>query len=326
VTNRLTIKPGFRLSFYDGNNQLYFEPRLAANYKFSDLFSVRFATGHFCQFISQVVAQQDQGYTKNFWVLADDSLHPVEKSNHFIIGSTYEKENFLVDVEAYYKTFTGLQEYLYISQFLKNTDFPNYFPSKSNNDTQKSNVNPNPNDPSKTQPSYYINGTGKSYGIDLSIRYKHQNYTSWIAYSLSKSVHQFPYLNNDQEFPAPTDQTHQFSWANMVTYKNWNFGSTTLFNTGSPYIDFSNDTRPIPTLRVYKRLPNYFRTDLSANYNFTFMRTKIKLGGTIINIFDTNNYFDINNRKFDFDNTSFSETNIIRAQKLSFNLFLHFVI
>ena len=326
VTDRLTIKPGFRLSLYNGTNQLYFEPRFAANYKFSDQFSARFATGHFCQFISQVVAQQDQGYTKNFWVLADDSLHPVEKSNHFIIGSTYEKGNLLVDVEAYYKTFSGLQEYLYISQFLKNSDFPNYFPAKSNNETQKPTVIPNPNDPSKTQPSYYIDGTGKSYGIDLSIRYKHQSYTSWISYSLSKSVHQFPFLNNNQEFPAPTDQTHQLSWSNMVTYKNWNFGSTTLFSTGRPYIDFSNDTQAIPTIRVYKRLPNYFRTDLSANYNFIFMRTKIKFGGTIINIFDTNNYFDINNRKFDFDNTSFSETNIIRAQKLSFNLFLHFVI
>ncbi|MDP4290115.1 MAG: TonB-dependent receptor, partial [Bacteroidota bacterium] len=132
LSDKLTIKPGFRLSLYDGNNNYYFEPRFAANYKFSDQFSMRLATGHFCQFISQVVAQQDQGYTKNFWVLADDSLHPVEKSNHFILGSTFEKGHFLIDVEAYYKNFKGLQEYLYISQFLKNSDFPNYFPGLGN--------------------------------------------------------------------------------------------------------------------------------------------------------------------------------------------------
>jgi ferric enterobactin receptor len=324
--DQLTIKPGFRLSQYDGTNKFYFEPRFAANYKFSDQFSARLATGKFCQFINQVVAQQDQGYTKNFWVLADDSLHPVVKSNHYILGSTYEKGNLLIDVEAYYKSFTGLQEYLYISQFLKNTDFPTYFPTNSTGNSHNSHVPSNPNDPTKTQPSYFIDGTGKSYGIDLSIRYKYQNYTSWISYSLSKSVHQFPYLNQNQEFPAPTDQRHQLSWANMLSWKSWNFGSTTLFSTGRPYIDFSTDQRPIPTIRVYKRLPNYFRTDLSANYNFIFMKSKIKTGVTIINIFNTNNYFDINNRKFDFENTTFNETNIIRAQKLSFNLFIHFVI
>ncbi|MDP4292591.1 MAG: hypothetical protein Q8908_16040, partial [Bacteroidota bacterium] len=63
-----------------------------------------------------------------------------------------------------------------------------------------------------------------------------------------------------------------------------------------------------------------------ANYNFLFEKAKIKVGATIINIFNTNNYFDVNSRKFDFDNTIFNETNIIRAQKLSFNLFLHFII
>ena len=184
---------------------------------------------------------------------------------------TFEKGNILIDVEAYYKNFSGLQEYLYISQFLKNTDFPNYFPKNNPGMSNNTHMGPNPGDTSRTQPSYYINGTGKSYGIDFSLRYKYKNITSWVSYSLSKSVHQFPYLNKNQEFPAPTDQTHQLSWANMISFKNWNFGTTSLFSTGRPYIDFSTDKRPIPTTRVYKRLPNYFRTDLSVNYNFMFI-------------------------------------------------------
>jgi hypothetical protein len=325
--DHLTLKPGIRLSLYDGNNKFYLEPRFAADYKFSENFSARFATGHFCQFINEVVSQQDVGYTKNFWVLADNSLHPVVTSNHFIIGSTYEKGNLLIDIEAYYKNYSGLQEYLYISQFLKNSDFPHYFPSKNSEAQQRKKNLPfsqNPGITNPTQPSYYISGIGKSYGIDLSLQYKYRNFTSWISYSLSKSVHQFPDLLQDKEFPAPNDQRHQFSWANMLSVAKWNFGTTTLFSTGKPYIDFSNDNSPIPITRVYKRLPNYFRTDLSANYSFTFIKTKFKMGATLINIFNTQNYFDINNRKFDFENTSFSDTNIIRAQKLSFNLFLHF--
>ncbi len=337
--DHLTLKPGLRLSLYDGNKNWYFEPRFAADYRFSDRFSVRFATGHFCQFINQVIVQQDMGYTKNFWVLADDSLHPVVTSNHFIVGSTYEKGNILIDAEAYYKSYSGIQEYLYVSQFLRDSNFPNYFPHWPSTGSQ---VPPPPAESSKdavtdmttatstttattsTPPSYYINGKGRSYGIDLSIRYRYKIFTSWISYSLSKSVHQFPALLHNKEFPAPTDQRHQLSWANMLSLNKWNIGTTTLFSTGRPYIDFTNETNPIPTTRVYKRLPNYFRSDLSANYNFTFLKTKLKVGATIINVFNTRNYYDINTRKFDFENTSFSETNVIRAQKLSFNLFLHF--
>jgi len=43
-------------------------------------------------------------------------------------------------------------------------------------------------------------------------------------------------------------------------------------------------------------------------------------------VLNTQNYYDVNTRKFDFDNTSFSDTNLIQSQTLSLNLFLHFVL
>jgi hypothetical protein len=133
-------------------------------------------------------------------------------------------------------------------------------------------------------------------------------------------------INNGIEIPAPTDQKHQISWANMLSVKQWNFGTVTLFSSGRPYIDYTVNDQNIPTIRNYKRLPNYFRSDFSVNYNFTLGRVKMKTGATIINIFNTQNYFDVNTRKFDFANTSFAETNLIRSQELSLNLFIHFIL
>jgi ferric enterobactin receptor len=331
LTHNLTIKPSARLSFYQGNKQLYFEPRLSVNYQISDIVSVRGATGRFYQFLSQAQAQQETGYNKSFWVLANDSVHSPLQSNHYIVGTTIDLGNFLLDIEGYYKTYSGLEEYLYISQYLKNSDFPNYFqPQKGTpltNGTDQIPINTRLKSTAAQdllKASYFTIGSGQSYGLDFAIRYKLRNYNSWLSYSISRSLERFPMINQNAIMPSPTDQKHQLTWANMLSWKKWNFGTTSCFNTGRPYIDYTVNNQNIPTTRFYKRLPNYFRSDVSANYNFRLGRVKLKTGATIINIFNTRNYFDINTRKIDFDNVSFTQTNLIRSQQLSFNLFVHF--
>jgi hypothetical protein len=326
---KLSVKPGVRFNYYTGNHQFYFEPRFAVNYQFTPKFSMRFATGSFYQYISQAIIQQETSYNNNFWILANDSVHPVLKSNHYILGSSIDAGNFCFDIEAYYKTYNGLQEYIYISPFLKNVDFPDYFETRNqpNPNGVKSrllNGVSNSHDSIKLKPSYFITGKGRSYGLDFSVRYKSGNFNSWLSYSLSKSLQQFSQINNNEEFAALTDQTHQINWTNMYSFRKWNFGFTSVFCSGRPYILSTTEKPDEPITRTFGRLPNYYRTDISGNYNFTISKFRIKTGATIINIFNTNNYFDVNTRKFDFNNVSFSETNVIRAQGLSFNLFLHF--
>jgi ferric enterobactin receptor len=309
----LTIKPGIRVSYYDGRDGMFFEPRFSANYRISDAFSVRMATGRYYQFISQVLAQQETSYNKNFWVLADNYIHPELKSDHFIIGVTAGKGKLLLDAEAYIKSFTGLQEYIFISQFLKNADFPSYFPPQ------------NGSNPPRQQPSYFVTGTGKSSGIDILLKYRGNNFTSWLSFSAGRSFQQFPDINNNARIPAPSDQPFQTSWTNMLTLGKWNFGAITLYSSGKPYIDYSRSSNNLPVTRVYNRLPDYFRSDLSVNYNFHISKAKLKTGITFLNIFNTQNYFDVNTRKFDFENTSFSETRLILSQSFSINMFLHFL-
>lgn len=314
----LTLKPGFRVSYYEGTNKLYFEPRFAAKYNITNQLSFRFATGLYNQFISQVISQQETGYNKNFWVLANDSVIPVLQANHFILGSAWEKNKILIDVEGYYKQYSGLQEYIFISQFLKNSNFNNYFPGVPISE------NPPPNSvTSSPKPSYFISGKGKSYGIDFFIRYKSFYFTSWLSYSLSKHVQKFDSINNGNQIPALTDKTHQVSLSNLFTYKNWNIGLVFLYSTGRPYIDKAENEENMPLTRHYSRMPDYFRCDLSTNYNFGYKNTRFKVGASVINLFNTQNYYDVNTHTYDFENTTFSETNLVQSQKLSLNLFLH---
>ena len=314
ASDKLTVKPGFRLTFYNGTGKLYFEPRFSANYRISNALSVRMAAGKYYQFINQVLAQQETAYNKNFWVLADDYLHPAVNSNHFILGFTAEKGRFLLDAETYIKSYSGLQEYIFMSQFLKNSDFHDMFPKKLQ-----------PPEPDPSRPSYFLTGNGRSYGLDLMLKYESSRFTSWLSYSYGRSLHQFKDINFGEDIPAPTDLPHQFSWTNMVTAGKWNFGTITLLSSGRSYVDFTKGTNSLPLVRTYKRLPDYFRSDFSVNYNFSVRKAKFKTGATFINIFNTENYFDINTRRFDFENNSFSETTLTQSQAFSINLFVHFV-
>jgi ferric enterobactin receptor len=312
LSDKLFLKPGIRLSYFVGKKKLFTEPRFSINYKPSESLSLRLATGRYYQFVNQVMAQQETGYNKNFWIMADDSLHQEVSSNHFIIGMTAEKGKLLFDAEAYYKSFRGLQEYVFISPFRKNSDFHDIFKP------------PDPDQPDRVPPSFFITGRGRSYGVDLMLKYRGSVYTSWLSYSWGRSLHNFRDINNDQSVPAPNDLPYQLSWTNMLSVGKWNFGSVTLYSSGKPYIDFAETSMTRPFTRVYKRLPDYFRCDLSANYNFSIRKSNFKTGITFINIFNTQNYFDINTNKFDFNNTTFSEITLIQSQSFSVNLFLYF--
>lgn len=314
LNDRLDIKPGIRLTYFNGTGKVYFEPRFSASYMISKDLSFRLAAGRYYQFVNQVMARQETGYNKNFWVMADDVFHPEVSSNHFIAGLLAEKGRFLFDCEAYIKTFSGLQEYIYLSQFLKNSGSPESYPGKSEIP---------PPDPSK--PSFFLTGKGRSYGIDMLLRYVSSRYTGWVSYSWGRSMHEFENINNGEEVPSSTDIPHQLSLTNMLTAGRWNFSTVSVFTSGRSYVDFTREKTGLPIYLIYRRLPDYFRSDFSVNYSFYPGKCRFKVGATLVNIFNTQNYFDINTRKFDFENSSFSETTLIQSQSFSVNMFLHFM-
>lgn len=305
LKSNFTIKPGFRLNFYDGTGKIYFEPRLSASYKIENGVVFKIATGRYFQYLNKSTTEQNYGYNRDFWVLADDKLHPVVSSNHFIAGVSYETKKWFFDIETYYKTVDGLQEYLFIQ-----------------------NHEHKPGEPSFNQQkpilSQFISGNGKAYGIDFLAKYENTNFTSWLAYSISKATRSFAEINNGENIPAEYDQTHEVKWTNIYTYKKWNFSTLTIFTTGHPYIEYSEKDDDFNSTRTYNRLPDYFRIDFSMNYNFNIKNVNIKPGFSILNALNTENYLDIYIRNFDFQNNPINETTLIKAQDLTLNFFVNF--
>lgn len=305
LNNKLVVKPGLRLNYYSNSRKFYFEPRLVASYKTGAGLTLKMATGRYYQFLNKSSSEQTYGYNRDFWVLADGNENPVLKSNHFIAGFSFEKNNLYLDVEGYYKTVDGLQEYLFYD----------------NPEDRQAPGQPEGNNPGLSQ---FISGTGKAMGIDFLLKYEGANFTSWLAYSLSKSTKKFDEINNGTEIPTAYDQTHELKWTNIYNYRKWNFSTLTIYNTGKPYIESSLKDENFNTTRVYNRLPDYFRVDFSANYNFNFKKVNLKPGLSILNAFNTENYLDIYTRVFTRESQRINETTLVRAQSLTFNFFINF--
>ncbi|NOR74254.1 MAG: TonB-dependent receptor plug domain-containing protein [Draconibacterium sp.] len=305
LKNNFTIKPGFRLNYFEGTGKIYFEPRLSASYKLGNNVVLKMATGRYFQYLNKLATEQNYGYNRDFWVLADDKRHPVVSSNHFIVGASYETKKWFFDVETYYKLVDGLQEYLFIQN-------PDHEPGK-----------PPVNQP-KPILSQFIYGDGEAYGIDFLAKYESVDFTSWLAYSISKSTRSFAKINSGENIPAQYDQTHEVKWTNIYTYKKWNFSTLTIFTTGHPYIEFTEKDDDFNATRTYNRLPDYFRIDFSLNYNFNIKSVNIKPGLSILNALNTENYLDIYTRNFDFEGTPVNETTLVKAQDLTFNFFVNF--
>ncbi len=308
ASKKLVLKPGFRANFYNKTQKFYFEPRLTASFQLDKGLILKGAVGHYYQYLNKSATEQTYGYNRDFWVLADDDEHPVLSSNHFIAGASYEVKHLSFDLEAYLKSIVGLQEYLFL-------DNPQH---------KSATLAPQPPNPADPGLSQFISGTGTAIGLDFLAKYENTGFTSWLAYSLGKATQNFTEINNGEDIPSAYDQTHQIKWTNIYSWKKWNFSSLTLFSTGQPYVESTSKDVDFNTVRVYNRLPDYFRMDISANYTLKLKNITLNPGLSIINLLNTENYLDIYTRNFDIGGTPMNETTLVKAQKITLNFYLNF--
>jgi len=303
------LKTGFRLNYYQISRKFYFEPRISGTRSLGDHFSAKFSVGRYYQFLSKVSQIDSYSYNRDFWVISDGEDHPVLSSNQFIAGGSFKSGNLYIDIEAYYKTLDGLQLYQYFNQYNKNFNNQDPLPPGQNKTRTK---------------SHFSTGSGDAYGLDMMVKYEGRGYTGWLSYSLSKAVQQYSNINNNSSIPAPYDQRHGLTFTNMYRYKKWNFSAVCIFTTGHPYVVDETVDLDFITTRTYGNLPNYKRFDVAANYNFILKEARLKIGTSIINLFNTKNYNDIYTRQFDDVTNSAVENTYVKSLGITPNFFINF--
>jgi ferric enterobactin receptor len=285
--SKLHLQPGLRTTWYQQTGKVYLEPRFSASYTINEHYTLKAATGQFYQYMNQVTRQDVLNGNRNFWVLSDGSSIPVGMSRHFMGGVSYENEQFLIDVEGYYKTLDGLTQYT-----LKQQGF-------------------GPGGGNATLQQNFYTGTGNARGIEILLQKKLGQYTGWLSYTLANAQNKFAVYGNDY-YPADQDVTHEFKSINMYHYNRWNFSAVFIFSTGHPYTvplssytitaaDGNKTTAFNVGAKNAERLPDYHRLDLSATYDLLKINGN-KIGSIGLSLFNVYNHKNTWYREYQLQN------------------------
>ncbi|WP_458627485.1 TonB-dependent receptor plug domain-containing protein [Winogradskyella sp. PC D3.3] len=280
------IRLGSRISYYEKLSEFLIEPRFTVNYKFLDYFRLEVLGELKSQSITQIIdLQQDFfGIEKRRWQLANGNDVPLITSEQASIGLSYNQNNLLVSVEGYYKGVNNITA--------RSQGFQNQF--QFTNDT-----------------GYY---TVK--GIDFLINKRINDFSTWLSYSYSKNDYEFDNLNHKNPFPNTLDLRHVINTSLTYNRDDFKIGIGLNWHSGRPFTspleiqDESNSTIEYHAPNS-SRLDGYFRTDISAIYNFNISKTiKANIGASVWNIFNQTN---IINRYYTLD----SENAIIKVDNRS---------
>lgn len=275
LAEHLAIDLGIRATHFSDDSSSYLEPRFTIDYRpFRKKLHLKASVGRYVQFVSQMVENNDLGLGEQFWVMANQKHQiPVMKANQWSIGTWWENNGWLIDLEYYQKYITDVSTLNL--RFDEDSERP------------------------------FARGTSEIKGLDLLVKKKWQNYSTWFSYTLGEVLYTFPEINNNHPFPASHDQLHTVNSTHILDYKKWGCSINWTFGSGRPYtsirgIDsrFNPDNNQfyyltISAARNQKRLPPYHRLDASVHYNF-FGNGRLRgmAGLSVFNLYNRRNLFD----------------------------------
>lgn len=263
---------GGRLNFIeniDTFDALILEPRL--NMSYAILPNVRMELlGEFKnQSTNQIIdlEQNFLGIEKRRWILSDNETLPITKSKQASLGLNYDKNNWFVGLEGFYKEVTG------VSTATQGFQNQNQFSGEIG--------------------SYTVRGA------EFLVNYKDAQYSTWLSYAYNTNTYLFEDILPN-EFPNNLDIRHTLTFASTYNYHNLKIGVGINYRTGKPYtqpLEGVNavNTQVFPSEINYQnpnssRLSDYLRADASLIYSFLMGDTvKATAGASVLNLLGKRN-------------------------------------
>jgi hypothetical protein len=267
VYDEITVKEwllgvGLRGSVYNNPEKSRFavEPRIKLNRMLGDENRIMFAYDYMTQPIHSI-NEMNYSIQKDFWIPFQENRLPY--SRQFSAGwKNTSVSNLTLSVESYWKEMRNI---------LRIDNLENYLDYHTD----------------------YVEGKGRSYGLEVMAQYDRQRLSAWLSYTLSKSTRTF----ENRTYPFKYDTPNNLS--TFVSYdvykKNAMRNALSInaqYHTGIPYFVSSTSYPDMglpsyPSGSIYHnnsvsyipkgpntRLPDYFRADI----NFT-MEKKLKNNG-----------------------------------------------
>lgn len=280
---KLVSAIGARLNFIQDKETLaawIVEPRLNVSYAFTPLFKTELQGEFKSQTTNQLIdlEQNFLGIEKRRWVLANGNNLPITKSKQASWGLNYDKNSLYAGIEAFYKEVDGIN--------VRTQGFQNQ--------------------------NQFDNEVGRYAvrGIELLINKKTDTYSTWISYTYNENNYTFNSLE-PSTFPNNLDITHSVTLAGNYSYKQLKLGLGLNYRSGRPFTlpdsTAAVDDTVVPNQIIYQapnsaRLPEYFRADFSANYDFQLTDgIKASAGVSVLNLTNRRNHLNTFFRLTDTD-------------------------
>lgn len=263
--SRVYFKAGTRINYIEKFEKFIVEPRIQFNYGISKSLSLELLGELKSQNSQQIIDLQKDyfGIEKRRWIISNNTTIPIQRSKQLSLNLFYKKNDWLLDIEHFYKKVTGIttssQGFQNQLEFVKTT------------------------------------GDYEIWGAEMLVQKKMNHFLTWLSYTYNHNNYHFPRYEFPV-FPNNFELMHSVSWAGIYEKNNFKIALGTKWTSGRPKTspDISQIDLANPVL-VYTK-PNstnlhiFSQVNISSTYKWeTEKGIQYKLGISILNILNRKN-------------------------------------
>ncbi|MCF6132641.1 TonB-dependent receptor plug domain-containing protein [Flavobacterium wongokense] len=253
--NKWDFQGGIRHNYFGQLQQHSFEPRFLAQNHLTDEWIWQLSYERKSQVSSQIREDfaNDLSLENYVWVLSAKDSYPIQKANQFTTGLIYKKGSWLLDLDLYYKTISGITSFTF--------DFQNQYDLNIHK------------------------GQGFTKGVDVLVQKSAPSWRAWATYTFQDSQNRFDEINDHEYFQLNSNTKHSLTISFYKKIRNFNLALGWFWHTGKPY-SLINDSGEIASYNS-ETLPDYHRLDFSGFYQFKGSDDwQYKIGFSVYNLYN----------------------------------------
>ena len=270
---KLTIGAGLRYSpiaWNKNNTRHLFSPQVNLSFRATDNHMLKASYHRSNQVLREFEYETRLGQTLSSYILATEKNIPILRSNNFMVGYNFQSSGFSLDLETFYKSSDGALQFSAPTAGFGIDNLPAIADYR------------------------LLVGERRTYGVDLTLSYKKDNYTGGVSYTLSKSEDRYNQIFRGEYFSNQNDRRHQLKWLNNISLGKFSLTGNIIATSGRPYIalekiENSQERLNLRSRDIINNLPYYLRIDFGADYQFHIGKNEASIGLSIFNITNRQN-------------------------------------
>jgi hypothetical protein len=263
--SRIYFNAGARINYIEKFKKFIVEPRMQFSYGISKSLNLELLGELKSQNSQQIIDLQKDyfGIEKRRWIISNNTTIPIQRSKQISLNLFYKKNDWLLDIENFYKKVSGIttssQGFQNQLEFVK------------------------------------ITGDYEVWGTEMLIQKKMNHFLTWLSYTYN---HNNYYFSNYEypSFPNNFELMHTVSWAGIYEKNNFKIALGTKWSSGRPKTSPNiSQIDPSDPVLVYNKPNNtnlhiFSQVNLSSTYKWEDAKgIQYKLGISILNILNRKN-------------------------------------